>query len=495
MNIISQVNQSQTTQINLLTDGKLICYYQDLPEVFNSLQKTLKERGVTRENTLCLEVENSLTSAIILLLLLETGYSFLLLPKPQKISSPIKSEQLIPSFCRYKLTTEALKNNDVQEIKLTDPDKFIQIEENPQWINHNSKISDTEPKLYIKTSGSTGKPKMAVHSHHKLEGNIRNCVKRLGLNSNDRVAIPVPIYHMYGLGAAFLPSVAVGASIDLQKGANLLRYLQREQQFNPNVAFMTPIFCETLLKGRKSPRKYRLTVAAGDRFREETLSKYESRMGTVVKLYGSTEMGAISAASPDEPMEIRSQTVGLPMAEVQMRLQPSPQLGKTEEVMENLGELWCYHQYGFDGYVDNHGDLIHQSLENQDGWFWTKDLGRILADGHLEVIGRCDHSVNRDGLLVFFSEVEQAIESISGIDSVVVVSKGESQRGKALTAYCIPGKGIEISATEIKKFCFDILPKRAIPDYINIVKSLPLMPNGKVDRQKLISQDEPNSIN
>jgi acyl-CoA synthetase (AMP-forming)/AMP-acid ligase II len=98
--------------------------------------------------------------------------------------------------------------------------------------------------------------------------------------------------------------------------------------------------------------------------------------------------------------------------------------------------------------------------------------------------------VNRDGLLVFFSEVEQAIESISGIDSVVVVSKGESQRGKALIAYCVPVKGNEISAKQIKNFCFNILPKRAIPDYINIVKSLPLMPNGKVDRQKLIGQDD-----
>ena len=493
MKIINQVNQSKTTKINFLTDGKLICYYQDFPEVFNSLQKTLKERGLTREDNFCLEVENSLKSAILLLYLLETGYSFLLLPKPQKNLSSTNNKQYIPRFCRYKLTTETLTKNG-QEINLTDPDKFIKIEANSQWINQNSKISYTEPKLYLKTSGSTGKPKMVVHSHHKLEGNIRNCVNRLALNSNDRVAIPVPIYHMYGLGAAFLPSVAVGASIDLQKGANLLRYLQREQQFNPNVAFMTPIFCETLLKGRKSPRKYRLTVAAGDRFREETFSKYESRMGTLVKLYGSTEMGAMTAASPDESIEVRRQTVGQPMAEVQMRLEASPQLEK-EEVMEEVGELWCYHKYGFDGYVDNYGEPIQQSPENQDGWFRTKDLGRILADGHIEVLGRCDHSVNRDGLLVFFSEVEQAIESISGIDSVVVVSKGESQRGKALTVYCIPAKGIEISATEIKKFCFDILPKRAIPDYINVVKSLPLMPNGKVDRQKLIHQDDQNSIN
>ena len=91
---------------------------------------------------------------------------------------------------------------------------------------------------------------MAVHSHTKLRENARNCVQRLTLNCDARIAIPVPLFHMYGLGAAFLPAVAVNASIDLQRGANLIRYLQREREFNPNVVFMTPVFCETLLKGR-----------------------------------------------------------------------------------------------------------------------------------------------------------------------------------------------------------------------------------------------------
>ena len=158
MKIISQVNQSPTTQMNFLRDGNLICHYQDFPEVFDSLQKTIKERGVTKENNICLEIENSLTSAIALLFLLEKGYSFLLLPKPQKKSSPINYEQFIPSFCRYKLTTENLTNND-KEINLIDPDKYLQIEENPEWINNKSKISDTQPKLYIKLLAVQESPK------------------------------------------------------------------------------------------------------------------------------------------------------------------------------------------------------------------------------------------------------------------------------------------------------------------------------------------------
>ena len=84
--------------MNFLRDGNLICHYQDFPEVFDSLQKTIKERGVTKENNICLEIENSLTSAIALLFLLEKGYSFLLLPVCLGDSGAILLERFWDSF-------------------------------------------------------------------------------------------------------------------------------------------------------------------------------------------------------------------------------------------------------------------------------------------------------------------------------------------------------------------------------------------------------------
>ena len=309
------------------------------------------------------------------------------------------------------------------------------------------------------------------------------------------MAIPVPIYHMYGLGAAFLPSVAVGASIDLQKGANLLRYLQREQKFQPNVAFMTPIFCDTLLKGRKSNREYKFTVAAGDGIEVETFANYEARMGCLVKLYGSTEMGAIAAGSPDEPKEVRIQVVGKPMSGVKLRL--STGQIESAKAQQEMGELWCHHDYGFDGYVDENGQSIKNTNDRPDGWFQTKDLAKITTDGYLEVLGRCDLSVNRDGLLVFFSEVERAIRTIEGVDTVVVVSQGKSIRGKGIVAYCVGNKGHNLTEEKIRSACFDVLPKRAVPDYIFLIDSFPLLPNGKVDRLQLVamSDEKVNTMN
>ena len=467
---------SEDLSNQILTDGQLTCSYGDFEQIFQAIQGFLAAKGITTEFAVVLECENSLAVAMVLLSLLEGGYSVLLLPRSKEPTTASSFAGDIPHFCHYKLVVE----NIVQKVsELHHPELWLKIAKNnaPSAYKPNS----DRPKLYMRTSGSTGKPKITVHSHQKLKQNILNCVKRLKLTNQDRIAIPVPLYHMYGLGAAFLPGVAAGAGIDLQKGANLLRYLQRERAFDPNVVFMTPIFCETLNKGRRSSRPYRLTITAGDRLRPNTLASYESRFGCLVQLYGSTEMGAIAAGSPDDPQEIRATTVGKPLDQVKMRLQDDETI---PEDRKDVGKLWCQHQYGFEGYIDESGNDI--PLDNDDGWFSTKDLGKITSSGEIEVLGRFDFSINRDGLLVFFSDVEKVINTIPGVDAAVVVSGAEGSRGKELVAYCILESGVQSSETDIRAACFDLLPKRAVPDHLSIVKSFPLLPNGKIDRQELI---------
>ncbi|MDM8565557.1 fatty acid--CoA ligase family protein [Candidatus Halobeggiatoa sp. HSG11] len=452
MKFIGQI-ASGNWQSNSLTDGKLTFSYQEIPELFNKIQTCFSKI----EDCIVFQVENTIPCALTLLFLLEKGYSFILLPK--------ENNEFVPKFCRYKLKTYSGTQLEPQE--------FLHIVENEAW--NGEKIASE--KLYMRTSGSTGSPKMAVYSHAKLRGNILNCVQRLGLSSNSRVAIPVPLFHMYGLGAAFLPCVATGASIDLQKGANILRFLQREKAFNPNTVFMTPVFCETLLKGRRTARPYDLTVTAGDHMRGDTFAKYESMFGCLVQLYGSTEMGAIAAAESKARTEIRAKTVGKPMQNVQIQLKKATQ---------NTGELWCHHKYSFDGYVDENNNLIDLGSDYQDGWFRTKDYGLLWPNGELEVLGRSDHSINRDGLLVFFVDIEKAIETLKDIEKSMVVSKGESKRGKKLIAHCILAKNSIMTSDDIRTACFNLLPARAVPDNVVIVKSLPLLPNGKIDRQKLV---------
>ncbi|MFZ9736455.1 MAG: class I adenylate-forming enzyme family protein [Prochlorotrichaceae cyanobacterium] len=456
-----------------ITDGQVEFATSRLPHLFQTLDECFLQRGLSPAQPLIFECANSTQNAIVLLYLFDRGYSFLLLPP----ATPDFDLTTLPTFFPSILR--------VQDLPLAEVTDCIEVQPNPAFTTIPEALRGGD-RLYMRTSGSTGTPKLVQHHHDRFFQNVEAGKARLQLTANDRVAIPVPLFHMYGLGAAFLPSILAGASVDLQKGANLLRYIQREQKFDPTVAFMTPIFCEMLLKGRKSPRPYRMTVAAGDRVRSETFDRYEAQFGCLVKLYGSTEMGIMAAASPEDTVTLRSQSVGQPLPGIHFKLE-NPQTDLPPD-LEGLGELWCQNPTGFEGYVDRCGNPVVEAPISNAGsdWFRTKDFGQMSDTGHIAVVGRCDHSVNRDGLLVFFSDVERAIDTCNAVELSVVVAKGESARGKGLVAYCIPAKGFQPVESEIRAHCFDRLPKRAVPDTIEILKSLPLLPNGKVDRQALV---------
>ena len=86
------------------------------------------------------------------------------------------------------------------------------------------------------------------------------------------------------------------------------------------------------------------------------------------------------------------------------------------------------------------------------------------------------------------------MEAIEGIERVVVVAKGESKLGKGMAAYCVVAKGAKMTEANIRSACFALLPRHAIPERTFIVSSLPSLPNGKVDRQRLIGRDDEASV-
>ncbi len=475
---------ASTTDIgeNILTDGRHTCRYRDLPDIFAGVRDGFSARGVGLDACLALPCENSLPSALLLLYALEAGYDFVIVLKPADGSRA--GSAAIPSFCRF---TVAAVKEDVDKTAGIDPSRLVHIVPHAGYREGPSKNQD--PRIYLQTSGTTGTPKLVVHTHRGLGGNALNCVERLRLEGADRVALPVPLFHMFGLGAGFLPAVAVGASIDLQMGANLIGYLMRERSFGPTVTFLTPSFCESLLKGRKSPRAYRLTVTGGDRLRRETFGRYEALYGPLVQLYGSTEMGAIAASSFDDPGEARAETVGKPMAHVEVRLGNGAIVDDGMRVpsgIDDTGELWCRHEYGFQGYADD-GGIPARLDRTHDGWFRMKDRGRILRDGRIQVLGRSDHSVNRSGHLVLFADVERSMMQIAGVETVVVIAHGESEYGAGMAAFCVPASGAQIAVSDIHAACLALLPRRAVPDAIIVVEALPSLPNGKVDRRALIA--------
>ncbi len=459
---LHRIVTSAETRSNTITDGQATYKYGELPALLEEVERYLRERGIGSTACLAVECGNSLPGALLLIALLRNGNSFILMP-------PAANGELKPTphFCSDRVTVLPAQPGDGA---LPSPVRSLQAEPNP---HHNGRLPEPG-RLYLRTSGSMGASKIVVHTHERLIGNAGNCVLKYGFSPASRAVIPVPIAHMYGFGAEFLPAILTGASIDLQEKTNLLKYLDREKRFQPTIAFITPAICDMLLKAYKAPRAhYAAMVTSGQRIADDRFRALDAYVGgRLVNQYGSTEMGATAACDPDDGLDRKATTIGEPMPGVQLRVDASN------------SELCCSHPYGFEGYVDEAGEWLRRAAS--DGWYRTGDLAAVQPDGFIAVLGRADASVNRSGYLVLLSDIERVMEKLDAVGELAVVAgKNEGKQGLRIAAFCVPRSGMLLDGAQIRRRCFELLPHYAIPDEVRIIDKLPALPSGKVDRQTL----------
>lgn len=472
--LLDRLSTGAAARDRMLTDGRHAVSYAEVEPLLAELDRACSRSGVTRGRPVALECSQSVAGALALLHLLAREHDVVLLAELGKSSKEAGTPRFIPSFCSHVVTASAGAESG-------SPLDGIGIATVASFVEEPAIAGLAGPDLYLRTSGSTGVPKLTRMSHQRWLNNALACVERWRLTADDRLSIPVPIFHSYGFGAAFLPGLLAGASMDVGSGGNILRYLAREERFDPNVAFLTPALCDAFVSVRKAPRPYRLVVTAGDKVKRETMAGFEPRFGPLLNLYGSAEMGAVSAAAPDDPVEQRLATAGYPLRGIELRVEEDG----TEEVAGGGGRLLCRQANGSTGYLVGGGPWQFEP-RGDDEWFETGDLARLRADGYLEILGRSGLSVKRDGLMVIFADVEAAVEKIDGIERAVVVTAGESGRGSRLVAVCLPdGDRQRPTPDGVRLRCFELLPRYAVPDEVVVVRSLPQLPSGKVDRRAI----------
>jgi acyl-coenzyme A synthetase/AMP-(fatty) acid ligase len=459
---------SDKSKKNIITDGTYQCTYHELIEIFAALDQSFGEFAVSPGDCCVLICGNSLPEAVLLLWMLYRKRNFLLLPRGGLAIS-------LPEFCQHKIRVDL----DSPGIDIKVPGTYLAVEPNPGFSADTS-LPGEQGSILLKTSGSTAEPKLVMHSHESFVQNAVNCVKRFEITPDDRLLIPVPIYHMYALGAAIIPGVIAGASINLLEKTNIITYLDREKQYQPNVSFLTPPLCDMFLRARKSSYGYRLVVTAGDRITPSVFENFETKFGKLVNLYGSTELGAIATNKLDDPLTHRSNGILETMPGVTMDFM----VKESENDPERVSEIICSHDYGFDTYIDKKGQKITSETAKP---FRTKDLGKRISANRFQVVGRTGNSVNRHGILVAFSEVESIIEQ--GIEEVAhaVVTSGNEDitRGKKMIAWCELKPGKKPDSQELRSRFFDIMLRHMVPDEVRIIKEIPRLPNGKFDRKKL----------
>lgn len=465
---------------SILADSYHQCAFSQIPTHISKIQAFLTTNGVKDDDCITLEINNSTRAALTVLALLDAGYSFLTRPNPGHGPRAAGNAVFTTHFSRWVLTVDAGK--PAVNVSLSEPESYLRIELNPHFNRASKRPDAGEPRLFFGTSGSLGPAKLAMHSYNHFYYNTLNALDRRQFNPSHRIALPTPIFHVYGLGAGLLPGVAGGASIDLQERSNVLKYFEREDVFEPNVAYVTPAFCEMLIRTRKSPRKYSFMITSGDRISEPSFRRCEDLHGPMVNQYGTTEMGVVSASELNMPYDLRRRTVGRPVNGVEYRIVEVP--GK-QGTVGAVGELQLRHAYGFEGYVDLNGNALVPPAAFDDDWYRTGDLAEIGPEGTLIVLGRCDLSINRNGMLLPLAEVESRMRELAGVDEVAVAPGSDGVRGASLVAFCVIDPKMEVTGQLLRAAYAKNAPPHSVPDIVHLLDVLPKLASGKVDRQAL----------
>ena len=469
--LLDQLYSTAEIKDHTLGDAQLQLSYTELPLYFEMIEAYLQIQEISPQTCIAFECQNTTPALIVLLALFYRGQHLLLLPSE---GNPMKQPNFkpdIPAFCKTQLTIntsqQVITPDNITSLFNYYPHKDF----NPQAF---SRLNAVEPLLLIRTSGSMGDAKIVRFSHTKLLGNASRCIQRFGLESRSRITIAVPIFHMYGLGAGLIPALLVGASIDIQANTNILRFLQHERKFNPDIVYLNPTICAMLLKGRRQDKYFKQTISAGAALPQALAIEYQQRFGTITNLYGSSEMGVIATVSIDTIH--RSLSVFTPLPDVSMQINTD-------------NSLYCLHPDSFEGYFNSQGEALSGSVYPYN----TGDRAEIdtTVGSGFKLMGRQGNSTNRSGFLVQFDDIEKALIEIDAVEqAIVLISDEETIRGQKLYAFCIAKNTAkeEITTHSIRTACFDLLPKYAIPDEIILHRQFPLSASGKIDRQALKQQ-------
>jgi len=462
---------------SVVVDAHHTCRFAELRALVSGIQAYLAERDVQPSDCVALELGNTVPSALLALSCLDAGNSYLLAPMQGLGARGAGAELHAPRFCRWIATISDGLHAGTKDLRA--PESYVAVRPNPEY---DPRCSRGGGKQYLRTSGSLGVPKVVEFAVESVLTNSRHARERLGFDRGHRVALPVPIFHGFGFGAAFLGCLFGGASVDLQDRSNLLRYLERERLFDPNVAIVTPSFCEILIRGRRAPRRYEFMLTGGDRIGPSTFSRSEALHGPLISAYGCSEMGFVFCGDLGMSSELRCRSVGRPLPFVEFRV-ATDSSGSDGAV----GTLQIRYRFG-GSYVDERGASRGWGADSVDGnWYSSSDLAAPGPDGTVEVLGRRDLSVKRHGLLLPFADLEAKLRELDGVDDAGVAAGPKGIRGQMLVGYCAVKRGREQSEAQLRAALANRVPPFAVPERIRAVAALPRLPNGKIDRRTLAS--------
>jgi len=342
------------------------------------------------------------------------------------------------------------------------------------------------------TSGTTGFPKGATLSHHNILNNGFFVGETLRYTERDRVCIPVPFYHCFGMVLGNLACTTHGACIVVPA-----------ESFDP-LAVLTAVQAErctslygvpTMFIGELDHPRFaefglsslRTGIMAGAPCPIEVMKKVQSQMGMteVTICYGMTETSPVSAqTSVDDPLEKRVATVGRVHPHVEVKI-VDPASGQVVP-RGTPGELCTRGYLVMLGYWAN--DAATRAAVDAARWMHTGDLAAMDDEGYVKIVGRIKDMIIRGGENIYPREVENFLHTHPKIADVYVIGLPDAKLGETVLAWVQLKTGVEATAEEIRDFCRGKIAYFKVPQYVRFVDTFPMTITKKV--QKFLMREQ-----
>jgi Acyl-CoA synthetases (AMP-forming)/AMP-acid ligases II len=339
------------------------------------------------------------------------------------------------------------------------------------------------------TSGTTGFPKGATLSHHNILNNGYLVGEMIKYTEEDRVCIPVPFYHCFGMVMGNLACSSHGACMVVPAEAfDPLATLETIAAERCTSVYGVPtMFIAQLSHARFSEfdlSSLRTGIMAGSPCPVEVMKQVQSSMHVpeVTICYGMTETSPVSTQSSwDDPLERRVSTVGRVHPHVEIKI-VDPETGAI--VPRGVAGELCTRGYSVMlGYWGNE-EATREAIDEA-GWMHTGDLATADADGYVNIVGRIKDMIIRGGENVYPREVEEYLYTHPAVLDVQVIGVPSAKYGEEVMAWVKRRPGRDVSGEELAAFCRGRIATFKIPAYWKFVDEFPTTVTGKVQKFRM----------
>ena len=339
------------------------------------------------------------------------------------------------------------------------------------------------------TSGTTGYPKGVVLTHHGVLNNGYIIGEGMGFTKNDRLCIPVPFYHCFGMVLSNLACVTHGSTMVLPAptfdAEEVLKTVEKERCTALHgvptmfIAELThPDFDKYNLKS------LRTGIMAGSPCPIEVMKQVNTKMNMneIVIVYGQTETSpGVTMTTTRDPVERRVSTVGRAFPHTELKIVDS----KTGKIVPKgeIGEI-CARGYSVMKCYYNNPSATHATLDSN-RWNHTGDLGTMDEEGYFKIVGRLKDMLIRGGENIYPREIEEFLHHHEKIADVYVVGVPDKKYGEELCAWVKVKEGQVLNEQEVKDFCKGKIAHYKTPRYVLFVNDFPMGVTGKIQKFRM----------